>query len=174
MLGRALAIATVTLLMGVPARAQNLDAGKSPSQIFSGTCTACHKSPRGLLKTIAPGSLPGFLRQHYTTSPEMAGVLSSYLISNGAADTRYTGGQGKPKSDSRPQGAGPDAAGADPQAPPASKKRHRKRVAKPAEQGALPGESETAIRQAAPPSATGSAPDAKPAATADSAPPASR
>src|SRR6201990_2902233 len=99
MLSRALILATVTLLISdlaaAPAQAQNLDAGKSPSQIFSGTCTACHKSPRGLLKTVAPGSLPGFLRQHYTTSPEMAGVLSSYLISNGAADRRYGGGPAK-------------------------------------------------------------------------------
>jgi hypothetical protein len=100
MLSRALSLATVTLLIGCCtaglARAQeNLDAGKSPSQIFAGTCTACHKSPRGLLKTVAPGSLPGFLRQHYTTSPEMAGVLSSYLVSNGATDTRMGGGQAK-------------------------------------------------------------------------------
>ena len=84
MLSRALSLATVTLLIGclaaVPVRAQNLDAGKSPSQIFSGTCTACHKSPRGLLKTVPAGSLPGFLRQHYTTSSDMATVLGAYLI----------------------------------------------------------------------------------------------
>ena len=114
MLSRALILATVTLLIGgfaaAPAHAQatNLEAGKSPSQIFSGTCTACHKSPRGLLKSVPAGSLPGFLRQHYTTSPEMAGVLSSFLISNGATDTRYGGGQAKPdkdaKSDGRPGG----------------------------------------------------------------------
>jgi hypothetical protein len=92
-----------------PVRAQNLEAGKSPSQIFSGTCAACHKGARGLLKTVAPGSLPGFLRQHYTTSSEMASVLSAYLVSNGAADTRYIGGsakQGKDaKQDARPSGA---------------------------------------------------------------------
>ena len=93
-LSRALSLAAVTLVvgccaMGQAAAQENLDAGKSPSQIFSGTCTACHKSARGLLKTVAPGSLQGFLRQHYTTSPEMAGVLASYLMSNGAADTRY-------------------------------------------------------------------------------------
>jgi hypothetical protein len=70
------------------AQATNLEAGKSPSQIFAGTCTACHKAPRGLLKTVPPSSLSSFLRQHYTTSPEMAGVLASYLISNGATDTR--------------------------------------------------------------------------------------
>jgi hypothetical protein len=99
MLSRALSLATVMLLIGwltterAQAQATNLEAGKSPSQIFAGTCNACHKSPRGLLKTVPVGSLPGFLRQHYTTSPEMANVLSSYLASNGAADTRYIGGQ---------------------------------------------------------------------------------
>src|SRR5882757_3359460 len=114
MLSRALSLATVMLLIGgfaaAPVRAQNLEAGKSPSQIFSGTCTACHKGARGLLKTVAPGSLPGFLRQHYTTSSEMASVLSAYLISNGATDTRYIGNQPKQGKDAkqevaRPQGA---------------------------------------------------------------------
>jgi hypothetical protein len=103
MLSRALSLATVMLLIGgfaaAPVRAQNLEAGKSPSQIFAGTCTACHKGARGLLKTVAPGSLPGFLRQHYTTSSEMASVLSAYLVANGAADTRYTGGQPKQAKD---------------------------------------------------------------------------
>ena len=94
MLSRALSLATVTLLMGwfaaapVRAQAQNLEAGKSPSQIFAGTCNACHKGPRGLLRTVPAGSLPGFLRQHYTTSSEMASLLSAFLISNGASDTR--------------------------------------------------------------------------------------
>jgi hypothetical protein len=96
MLSRALSLATVTLLIGcltagVTWAAENLDAGKSPSQIFSNTCTACHKSPRGLLKSVSASSLPGFLRQHYTTGTDMASVLSSYLISNGAADPRYQG-----------------------------------------------------------------------------------
>lgn len=99
MLSRALSLAAVMLLIGgfaaIPVRAQNLEAGKSPAQIFSGTCAACHKGARGLLRTVAPGSLPGFLRQHYTTSSEMAGVLASYLISNGATDTRYQAGQPK-------------------------------------------------------------------------------
>src|SRR3954462_9310503 len=101
MLSRALSLATVTLLIGclaaIPARAQNLEAGKSPSQIFAGTCNACHKSPRGLLRTVPAGSLSGYLRQHYTTSSDMASVLSGYLISNGAADIRNPGGA-QPKS----------------------------------------------------------------------------
>jgi hypothetical protein len=95
MLSRALSLATVMLLVGcfaagsAHAQATNLEAGKTPSQIFSGTCNVCHKSPRGLLKTIPASSLPGFLRQHYTTSSDMASVLASFLVSNGATDTRY-------------------------------------------------------------------------------------
>src|SRR5919198_2819337 len=95
MSSRALSLATVLLLIGfgatdtVLAQATNLEAGKSPSQLFAQTCNACHKSPRGLLKSVSPGSLPGFLRQHYTTSSDMAGILSPYLGSNGATDTRY-------------------------------------------------------------------------------------
>jgi hypothetical protein len=113
MLSRALSLATVMLLIGgfaaAPVRAQNLEAGKSPSQIFAGTCTACHKGARGLLKTVAPGSLPGFLRQHYTTSSEMASVLSAYLVSNGAADTRYIGGQPKGAKDAKQEPSGQPA-----------------------------------------------------------------
>jgi len=112
MLSRALSLATVMLLIGcfaaIPVQAQNLEAGKSPSQIFAGACSACHKGPRGLLKTVPAGSLPGFLRQHYTTSGEMASLLSAFLVSNGAADTRYVGTQprqGKDaKSEERPAG----------------------------------------------------------------------
>jgi len=107
MLSRALSLATVTLLVGcLTAGAllavENLEAGKTPSQIFSGTCNACHKSPRGLLKTVPASSLPGFLRQHYTTSSDMASVLSSFLISNGATDTRF-------QSKDQPKGAKQEA-----------------------------------------------------------------
>src|ERR1700694_3405675 len=116
MVSRALSLATVTLLIGCfaaapsPALAQatNLEAAKSPSQIFAGTCNACHKSPRGLLKTVPAGSLPSFLRQHYTTSGEMASLLSAFLVSHGAADARYVGAQ--PKARDAKSDAGPSAA----------------------------------------------------------------
>jgi hypothetical protein len=104
MLSRALSLATVTLLIGcfavIPVQAQNLEAGKSPAQIFAGTCNACHKSPRGLLRTVPAGSLPGFLRQHYTTSGDMASLLSAFLVANGAADIRHAGTQPKQTKDS--------------------------------------------------------------------------
>jgi hypothetical protein len=110
MSSRARILAAVTLLVGclaAPAawaQATNLEAGKSASQLFAGTCNACHKSPRGLLKTVSPGSLSGFLREHYTTSGDMASQLASYLISNGASDSR----QAKQGADK--QGAGNDQA----------------------------------------------------------------
>jgi hypothetical protein len=107
MLSRALSLATVTLLIGalaaISAQAENLEAGKSASQIFAGTCNACHKSPRGLLRSVSAGSLPDFLREHYTTSADMARVLSSFLIANGATDTR-----GQPKqAKQEPRSGGP-------------------------------------------------------------------
>jgi hypothetical protein len=104
MLSRARISAAVTLLVSCLAgpatwaQVQNLEAGKSPSQLFAGTCTACHKSPRGLLKTVSAGALPGFLREHYTTSGDMASQLASFLISNGASDNR----QAKQGADTKP------------------------------------------------------------------------
>src|SRR5436190_9185139 len=110
MLSRALSLATVTLLIGCLTAAavwavENLEAGKSPAQIFAGTCNACHKSPRGLLRSVPASSLPGFLRQHYTTSSDMASVLASYLVSNGAADTRYQAKEAKQGKDGAKEGA---------------------------------------------------------------------
>jgi hypothetical protein len=157
MLSRALSLATVTLLIGcltagVVRAAENLDAGKSPSQIFSNTCSACHKRPRGLLKSVSASSLPGFLRQHYTTGTDMASLLSSYLISNGAADPRYQGKDqpkqkdakqdGKPDQTDRPgrrqppaapaqEASRPNADGATPQGEGARSGRDARRLARP-------------------------------------------
>jgi len=94
MVSRALSLAAVALVIGCLTAAgvhaqENLDAGKTPAQIFSGTCNACHKSARGLLRSVPASSLSGFLRQHYTTSSNQANVLASYLIANGAADQRF-------------------------------------------------------------------------------------
>jgi hypothetical protein len=173
MLNRALSLAAVTLLIGCLAapsawaQAQNLEAGKSPSQLFAGTCNACHKSPRGLLKTVSAGSLPGFLRQHYTTSSDMASQLSTFLISNGASDTRYQAKQG---ADTKPAGGteqldrqgrrlrpGPsqEAAGPDADGPPPGEAgrqgRNAKRLARPGEapDAARPGSDVQGPAQAA-------------------------
>src|SRR3984957_15148189 len=114
MLSRARIFAAVTLLAScfagpdAWAQAQNLEAGKSASQFFAATCTACHKSPRGLLKTVSPGALPGFLREHYTTSSDMASQLASFLVSNGASDARQAK-QGADKQGADKQGGADQA-----------------------------------------------------------------
>jgi hypothetical protein len=152
MLSRALSLAAVTLLIGcfaaAPAWAQatNLEAGKSPSQIFAGTCTACHKSPRGLLKTVPAGSLSGFLRQHYTTSSEMASLLSAFLVSNGAADSRYMGAPPKGAKDAKSDARPPEQL---------DRFGHRIRPAAPAQEAAKP---EAEPQQAAKPDADGISP----------------
>jgi hypothetical protein len=125
MSGRALIFATVILLVAgfaansSHAQPTNLEAGKSPSQIFAGTCSACHKSPRGLLKSVSASALPGFLRQHYTTSSDMASLLASYLVSNGASDTRYQGRQEQAKHgrDAKQQEAARPASPPEPERP---------------------------------------------------------
>lgn len=94
MRSRALSLAALAFLVGLGgwtaepqiAAAQQLDAGKPPAQIFSGTCSACHRSPRGLVRSVSPGSLQGFLRQHYTTGSEMAGTMAAYVLGNGGTD----------------------------------------------------------------------------------------
>lgn len=112
MLSRALILAAVTfMLCGIaPAKAENLEAGKPPSAIFSSTCSLCHKSPRGLLKTVAPGSLPGFLRQHYTTSTDMAGAMAAYVMSNGAANPALPGGNLTKQGEDSKRAPKPDVA----------------------------------------------------------------
>jgi hypothetical protein len=64
--------------------AQDLDANKSPQQLFTLNCVACHQSPRGLAKRAGPG-LASFLRQHYTSGPPTAAALAGYLNSVGGA-----------------------------------------------------------------------------------------
>lgn len=64
----------------MPVLAQsNLDAGKSPAQIFADTCNACHRSPR----EIKPAGA-GFLRQHYTTGGREAAAMAAYLAAIGS------------------------------------------------------------------------------------------
>jgi hypothetical protein len=118
------------------------DPGPGPSQIFAGTCSECHKSSRGLLKKVPAASLPGFLRQHYTTNGEMAAVLSAYLISNGAADRRLSGGQSKPGTDIKP---GTDAKPDETRPADQAERRGRKRPAPadtaiPADDGQTPAQ----------------------------------
>jgi hypothetical protein len=61
--------------LALPAAAQNLDAGKSPGQIFSEVCASCHRSVRDFRNGVSAS----FLREHYTTSSDMASTMAAYL-----------------------------------------------------------------------------------------------
>ncbi|MBX6426920.1 MAG: c-type cytochrome, partial [Variibacter sp.] len=71
------------VLVNLPANAQDLDAGKTPQQLFASNCSACHRSARGLAAGGGAG-LVDFLRQHYTSSAATAASLASYLASVGS------------------------------------------------------------------------------------------
>jgi hypothetical protein len=74
-------VGAATLMTVLPAQAQsNLDAGKSPAQIFADTCNACHRSARELRQTNAR-----FLLEHYTTGGQEAAAMAAYLASVGSA-----------------------------------------------------------------------------------------
>src|SRR5437764_15486661 len=65
----------VAVIMAVPPviAQSNLDAGKSPAQLFSDTCGACHRSPRELKPTSTT-----FLRDHYSTGRREAAAMAAY------------------------------------------------------------------------------------------------
>jgi len=60
----------------------NIDAGKSPAQLFADTCSNCHRRPQELKRASA-----GFLRQHYTPGAQEAAAMATYL-SNVPPDPR--------------------------------------------------------------------------------------
>ena len=64
------------------AQGTDYSAGKTPAQLFSGDCSACHKTPRGLAKDRDARTLASFLREHYTSKVESAGALAVYLVGN--------------------------------------------------------------------------------------------
>lgn len=76
------------------AQPTDYSAGKTPAQLFSGDCSSCHQSPRGLAKAQDQRGLTNFLREHYTTRVETAGALAAYLLSNpgpAPAEARHPG-----------------------------------------------------------------------------------
>jgi hypothetical protein len=81
-----------TLLAGVAAAGVHAQAvlgdPKDAPRIFAANCSACHKSPRGLAKS---GQIAGFLRQHYTTGPEMSAAMAAYLVAAGSAPAEKKG-----------------------------------------------------------------------------------
>ena len=84
--GRLLALAAIAFLNCSAASAQeNIDAGKSAQKLFAETCTACHRSPRGLSKGRFSFTLYLYLQKHYASNSSSAWALTSYLESVDAA-----------------------------------------------------------------------------------------
>ena len=97
------------------AAAQDLDAGKSPAQLFSNSCAACHRGPQGLGAGRDPRAVAGFLAQHYTSSRASAAALAGYLVGVGG-DPRAARARTRTEPPTVPQAAAPQ--GAMPQAGP--------------------------------------------------------
>jgi mono/diheme cytochrome c family protein len=68
----------------------NIDAGKTPAQIFGDTCAGCHRSARELRRASA-----SFLRSHYTAGSDEASAMANYLAG--------VGGGGEPRSSAATQ-----------------------------------------------------------------------
>jgi hypothetical protein len=88
--GRLVAVVACLALFGAATAfaQENLDAGKSPAQLFASDCSVCHQSPKGLAKGSSSSSLSSFLRQHYTSSQQNASVIAGYLLSGAGAGER--------------------------------------------------------------------------------------
>lgn len=85
------------LMAGSASPQGNIDAGKSPAQLFADTCSNCHRRPQELKRTSA-----GFLRQHYTPGAQEAAAMATYLSgipsdTRGAPKDRGKGPQEKEK-----------------------------------------------------------------------------
>jgi len=61
----------------------NIDAGKTPAQIFGDTCAGCHRSARELRRASA-----SFLRSHYTAGSDEASAMANYLAGVGGNEPR--------------------------------------------------------------------------------------
>ena len=104
LLGGFCAVAMGVLALAGPAAAQeNLDAGKSPAQLYASDCAICHKTPQGLAAKGGVLGLDNYLREHYTASRESATAIANYLKSVGGgpagAAGAKTGAKRSPKGD---------------------------------------------------------------------------
>ena len=75
----------------------NIDAGKTPAQIFGDTCSACHRSARDLRRASA-----SFLRAHYTTGSDEAAAMANYLAGLGGVSDPRAGAPSQQAQAKRP------------------------------------------------------------------------
>jgi hypothetical protein len=86
-------LAAASLQISVADAQGNIDAGKTPAQIFGDTCAGCHRSARELRRASA-----SFLRSHYTAGSDEASAMANYLAGVGGNEPRSsTATQPQPK-----------------------------------------------------------------------------
>src|SRR5260370_23497523 len=81
-------VSVVIVLAYDPARAENLETGKSGPRLFSSNCSMCHSSPRVLTKRMNNWALTDFLQKHYTATQTAAHELSAYLLALASHSSR--------------------------------------------------------------------------------------
>jgi hypothetical protein len=86
-------LAAVSLQISAADAQGNIDAGKTPAQIFGDTCAGCHRSARELRRASA-----SFLRSHYTAGSDEASAMANYLAGVGGGESRSSAAtQSQPK-----------------------------------------------------------------------------
>jgi len=126
-------IAVSAALAVTAAHGQDLDAGKTGPQLFSQDCSACHRTPQGLTKTMSGGSLVSFLRQHYTSSAASANTIAAYLQAAGPGPRGAERPKDRPERQKDQAKQAQPPAAQPPQAQPPSPPPDRARVARPSE-----------------------------------------
>jgi hypothetical protein len=77
---RCLLLVAVSLLPTVAPAQVDSSAGKTPEQLFTSDCSACHASPQSVGRDRDARALTTFLRQHYTTKTQWAALIANYLV----------------------------------------------------------------------------------------------
>jgi hypothetical protein len=96
---RAVLAVAVMAALGAPAAiAQNLDQDKPAPRLFAESCTACHRSARGLAKGRFRLTLYMFLRDHYASNSTSAWALANYLDSVEGGKRGSSRAAAKPKA----------------------------------------------------------------------------
>jgi hypothetical protein len=98
-LRRWLSIGAVVVSPSMALAQKDYSAGKTPEQLFTSDCSACHPSAQGLGQRRDARSLTGFLREHYTTRVQWAALLANYLVR--ARETNQGGSEEATKGDER-------------------------------------------------------------------------
>jgi hypothetical protein len=102
---RVATVAVVLALSGAARAQEDLEHGKNAPQLFASDCGICHKSAQALVKDGYPTE--AFLREHYTSSREMASALFTYLRGLARPDATSSGPKrSKPKANAQKQGEG--------------------------------------------------------------------